>query len=486
MNRRNLLVAAAGGLGSVLAPEVLQAAAGAARAADWSVAFGDLDGDVTARPMRVVEGRAPMDLKGTLLRNGGARFRRPGGAAAHWFDGDGLIRRFAVGDGAAVFDARFVDTPKRRADAAAGAVVSMGFGTPPGPGSQAGSSDDVNAANISIIRRGDALWALWEAGSPIALDPKTLATRGLVTLREDLAHAPFLAHPRFERDGSLWSLGQLGSTTAVIWRVDASGGLMAAHPLTLPRASYIHDFTMTARSLILVLQPWIYESAGVPTSALKWRPELGTEILVLDKDDLSKTRTYAVEPFFHFHMGAAYEDPSGAIRFEICRSKDPTFATTGAVEVLKGVYGAETSPMLSMVTLSPGGGARIEATGVDAEFPRADQAFSGKARAFTIHAAVTSADRPLFQGVGVYDWKTATSSVFDLGAHYLTEEMVFARRKGSSAELDGYVIGPAVNLKARATELLVFDARRIADGPVCVWRTDIAVPAGLHGDFTAT
>jgi carotenoid cleavage dioxygenase-like enzyme len=122
---------------------------------------------------------------------------------------------------------------------------------------------------------------------------------------------------------------------------------------------------------------------------------------------------------------------------------------------------------------------------VAAEFPRADPRFTGKARRFTIHATAASRDRPLFQGVGLFDRTTGQSAVCDLGASHLVEEMVFAPRPGRSAEMDGYLIGPAVNLKAKASELLVFDALRLEDGPLCTWRADVLVPIGLHGGFTS-
>ena len=128
---------------------------------------------------------APAGLSGALYRNGPGKFHRPGGSVAHWFDGDGLVRAFRIADGRATLEARFVDTPKRRADTAANAVVTSGFGTPAGPGARLRNGDDANAANISVMRVGDELWALWESGSPIALDPADLSTKGLRTLRPD-------------------------------------------------------------------------------------------------------------------------------------------------------------------------------------------------------------------------------------------------------------------------------------------------------------
>ena len=227
MNRRQMLHSLSGiALASVVGPEVAHAraqlAAGADAGIDWRVAFADLDADVARAPMRLVEGRAPAGLAGSLYRNGPGKFHRPGGSVDHWFDGDGLMRAFRVADGKATLEARFVDTAKRRTDSAAGAVVTPGFGTPTRPGARLAGNDDANAANISVMPVGDELWALWEAGSPIAMDPRDLSTKGVKTLRPDLAQMPFLAHPRSDPGGDIWSLGVSGAK-AIVWRVGRDG-----------------------------------------------------------------------------------------------------------------------------------------------------------------------------------------------------------------------------------------------------------------------
>ena len=58
-------------------------------------------------------------------------------------------------------------------------------------------------------------------------------------------------------------------------------------------------------------------------------------------------------------------------------------------------------------------------------------------------------------------------------------------RPGGSDELDGWLVAPSVNVRAKATELHVFDARRVAAGPVCTWRADRVLPVSLHGAFVA-
>ena len=288
MNRRHLLQGLSGAaLATILTPELAQAAAqtakGAAAGLDWRVAFADLDADVPPTAMKLVAGRAPAGLAGSLYRNGPGKFHRPGGSVEHWFDGDGLMRAFRINDGQASLAARFIDTPKRRADIAANAVVTPGFGTKAKPGARVENNDDVNAANISVMPVGDEIWALWEGGSPIALNASDLSTKGIRTFGADMAHMPFLAHPRREPGGDIWSLGLNGSK-AIVWRLGRDGLLKSAGMVDLPAASYVHDFSATERHLILILQPWIQDKMVLPyADSFSWRPELGTKVLVVAK-----------------------------------------------------------------------------------------------------------------------------------------------------------------------------------------------------------
>ena len=490
MNRRHLLQSLSGAaIATVLTPELAQAAAqlskGAAAGLDWRVAFADLDADMPQTPMRLVQGRAPAGLAGSLYRNGPGKFHRPGGSVDHWFDGDGLMRAFRIADGQASLAARFIDTPKRRTDIAANAVVTPGFGTKAKPGARVESNDDVNAANISVMPVGGEIWALWEAGSPVAMNPADLSTKGIKTLGPDLAHMPFLAHPRREPGGDIWSLGMNGSK-AIVWRLGRDGTLKSAGMVELPAASYVHDFSATERYLILILQPWVQDKMVLPyADSFSWKPELGTKVLVLDKGDLTKRRIYELPAFFAFHYGSAWEESDGTLRFDGCLSPDASFATQNGRSVMKGVWTPEPSPVLTMFALRPDGRASLERTGVAAEFPRTDGRFAGKARRYTVHATGGGDGGPLFNGYATHDWKTGKSDGFNFGPSQLVEEAVFVARPGGADELDGWLLAPSVNVRAKATELHVFDARRVAAGPVCTWRADRALPVSLHGAFVA-
>ena len=436
-SRRTFLTAAAA---LAITPDTAFAARAMRAASDWSLATADVEGDIAPRVLQRVHGRVPEGLSGALYRNGPAKFRRPGGSSQHWFDGDGLIRRFGIHDGQATLAARFADTPKRRQETRLDAMVMPGFGTAADPRAEIGSVDDANPANTSVHRVGDAIWALWEAGSPMAMDPDTLETRGFVTLRPDLKSMPFLAHPRIEPDGRIWNLG-LNGNQAVVWRLAADGTLEDARVIPLPRASYIHDFTATARHLVIVLQPWVHARNVMPVStAYDWLPDQGTQVLVIDKDDLDARRVYEAPAFGFFHLGDAWEESDGTIR--------------------SGVQGEERAG-------------------------KAGENRGDAIRRYSLHTLGEQADRPLATAVGVTDWDQGRTHGYDFGAGHVVDEMVHVPKPGMSGEADAWLVGPTINLREGVTELHVLDMARVEDGPVCTWRADVALPAAFHGNWAA-
>ncbi len=481
-SRRNFLMGAAALSAAVVTPETVRAMAAMQATADWALATADLEADVAPRAMRLVHGRAPAGLTGTLFRNGPGKFRRPGGSATHWFDGDGLMRAFRVHEGQVTLEARFADTPKRRWESEIDAVVTPGFGTAGDARARIGSNDDANAANTAVMTAGDEVWALWEGGAALAMSASDLSTKRFVTLRDDLKGMPFQAHPRYDPDGTVWNIG-LNGDKAVVWHLNADRSLRTAEVIDLPRASYMHDFTATARHLILVLQPWVFDHRGMPyASQFAWRPELGTRVLVIDKADLSRRRIFELPTFSYFHLGDAWEDGSGTIRFDVAAARDVAFAVDGARILVeqRGVVPGEHA-VLNLITLHTDGRAEMVSSGITAEFPKSDPRRAGLPRRLTAHVAGERPDRPLPNGLANWDWDTGRSDRFLFGDSQIVEEAVFVPKPGATAEADAWLIAPSINLAEGVTELHAFDAARVADGPVASWRADVALPAGFHG-----
>lgn len=468
---------------SVLTPDVVRAAVAMRHAQNWELATADVAGDIAPRMMERVHGRVPDGLKGTLYRNGPAQFRRPGGSAHHWFDGDGMVRRWHVEDGQVQLTARFADTRKRRQEEEVGAMLMPGFGTLPDPRARIGSADDASPANTSVHKVGDKLWALWEAGSPLEMDPVTLETRDYVTLRPDLKAMPFLAHPRIEPDGTIWNLGVSGRN-AIVWHLSADGSLQSAEMIELPMASYIHDFSATARHLVILLQPWVHTRNIMPLSqAFEWTPDIGSKVLVIDKDDLTQRRIFELPAMGFFHVGDAWEEADGTIRFDVAAHPHMDFAANGASDILNGVPLEHDAAELALVVLGADGRGRLEKTGTIAEFPRSDPRRAGLSRRYCIHTTGQRNGTPLASAIGVTDWQSGRTRSYDFGPDHVTDEMVYVPKSGATAEEDAWLIGPSVNLKAGVSELHLLDMARIEDGPVCTWRADVALPAAFHGNW---
>lgn len=477
-NRRQFMhLLGAAAAAAVITPE--QAMAGAAPG-DWTLGVADVDADIALHTLSRVHGRSPRDFAGTLYRNGPAKFRRGTGASGHWFDGDGLMRRYRIDGNRATLNARFADTPKRQLETRLDAIVMPGFGTAIGAGAIIRGPDDANAANTGALMAGDDLLALWEAGSAMRMDPETLETRGFATFRRDLAQMPFSAHPRIEPDGSVWNFGSVGRRTA-IWRLHANGTLAAMQMIDLPRASYFHDFTMTARHIIIVLQPWIQEGMQFPLStAMAWRPEQGTQILVLEKDDLTRRRQFELPAFSFFHLADGWEENDGTIRFDGCLEADPTFGQRAASALLRGEHIRSPQPTLTQVALHANGSATLHSAGTQAEFPQSDRRRSGLPRQHTVHVSGYR-DTPFPHAIARWDWQTGRGERHDFGSHQLVEEFLFVPR--GARESDGWLIGTTLNLSERATELHILDAARLDDGPLVTWRANAPLPLGFHGTW---
>lgn len=452
----------------------------------WHVGYANAPADgFPQAAMTLVKGKAPAGLTGALYRNGPAWSRHGDQYATHWFDGDGMVQRIAIGDGKAVHSGRFVDTQKRRLEMAAGKFLAPGFGTVGDPSYPVGSSDDVNPGNISVMMSGGELLALWEAGSPYRLDPVTLETKGLKSWRSDLKGMPFLAHPKREPDGRVWSLAMNGKRVG-IYNVAPDGSLAGFGLVDIGAAHYIHDWTMTDRKLVILCQPWVQTKNTPPfIDGFVWKPEEGMKYLIIDKDDLTKTRWAQGPARSFYHTGAAWEESDGTIRLDAAFYPRPILGSGGGAEEIRGKYsGDAVASKLTMAMIPASGDAKMVETNIAGDFPQVDPRRHGLARTLTTMITGSVEGQPGGSALAVQDWSTGKAQVHDFGSHYMVEEFLFVPKPGGSSEADSWLIGTAINTKLQRTEVHVFDAGHVADGPVAVWQADYAWPLGFHGTWS--
>lgn len=443
---------------------------------------------------KLVHGTWPKGFVGHFYRNGPARHERAGRRYHHWFDGDGMVQSFRVGDGAIRHLGRIVRTAKYEKEEAAGRHLMPAFGTA-GPVIPIGGIDDLNAANINVLSHAGHFYALWEGGLAHELDPATLETMKPKVWRKDLKRAAFTAHPRVEPDGTLWSFGYDAiKGTLLLYHIAPNGVLQRTATLSLGTLGMIHDFVVTARHLVFAMTPYVVDPSkvgldGTFLDAHEWRPELGTRVLAISKADLKIAAEWRLPPLFVFHFGNGFEEADGTIRFDYCPAPDATLVSDVLRYIMRGELRAlPRSTTFARVTLKPGKREAIEEnSNTIAEFPVVPDALIGRPYRYVYTLGLNETTRrDVFQALNLVrrvDLETGAAQVFDYGDGVFAEEHVFVAKPGATAEDDGWLIGTSLDYRAGVTRLSVFEAARLSDGPIVQAALPYALPLGFHGKF---
>ncbi len=269
----------------------------------------------------VIEGQFPKDFSGTFYRNGPALLERSGVRQKHLFDGDGMIHAFHFENSKVSFKNKFVQTQKFQKEQKAQRFLydlsDSGLKNP----TPVTSADAINNANTNILPVGDDIWALWEAGSAYAMNPKTLETKGAVTLNSQLKGAPFSAHPKIDADGTIWNFGlDYASGQIILYKMDPKGVLQKFGIVKTNYHAMLHDFLITDKHILLILPSLKTNPNGKGFAAQQQFDESRSmRVLVVDKNDFSLKSTHEFPACFLFHFGNAWEENNGTIRFDGCR-----------------------------------------------------------------------------------------------------------------------------------------------------------------------
>ena len=300
---------------------------------------------------------------------------------------------------------------------------------------------------------------------------------------------PFSAHPRVEPDGTLWNFGSAPwAGMLVLYRIGSDGRLAEAVPIKMETSSYVHDFVVTERHLVFVLPPLHYEEEGKGETFLerhRWNEKAPTRWLVVDKADLGKQRWFEAPPNFVFHFANAWEE-SGTLHVDACVYPDASIMYGPQRRVMWGEWERAAFPDATTWSLDVSSGRiRSEARGLASEFPSIDARRVGRRHRHVVALARVGGDdagHPLLDAVTRQDVETGVAQSFHFPGHVIPEEHLFVPRSGAG-EGEGWVLGTSLDTRERATQLSVFDAQHLEDGPVATWRLPYALPLGLHGCF---
>jgi carotenoid cleavage dioxygenase len=456
----------------------------------WLLAFRSVTADNFTGDASL-EGRVPAGLAGTLYRNGPARHEIGDFRYHHWFDGDGMIQAWRIQPGGISHSARMIATRKYLAETDAGRALYPGFASiPPNP-RPVTSADTVNVANISVLPHHGKLYALWEAGSPWEINPDDLTTEGLHTFSAETEGLPFSAHPRVEPDGTLWNFGYVSTAKKLIfWHISSSGRLRKVGIVDCDPIAPVHDFVVTSKHLVMLIPPlnFVPTGGGAFLDQHQWQPDQPTRVLVVDKNDFSSYRFFELPAQWVFHYGNAWEDDAGIIRFDAARAPDPLAMIDSFRLIMRGEVHADDGAVHHQYRIDLNRGTIEESPllerGINSEFPTIDPRVSGRRYSrIVMLTRGSAAAHEMLNEVSNFNLETGQLDTFRYPDGIIPEEHLYVPRDDRAPETEGWVVGSSLNYAAERTELRIFEADRLADGPVTTAALPYALPMALHAKF---
>uniref|UniRef100_A0A7S2S5X2 Dioxygenase n=1 Tax=Rhizochromulina marina TaxID=1034831 RepID=A0A7S2S5X2_9STRA len=448
----------------------------------------------------------PEDIRGTYYRNGPGLFEVAGDRYQHPFDCDGMVLALSfVGNSTVHFRNRFVRTQSFQKEKRAGKRLfpgSFGNARP----FWANGLSRANRANTNAVHWGGRLLALWEGGQPYKLDPISLGTAGATDLLGMIKPSQSMtAHPRVDSStnrlvGFGYDPSPVSQTTSLrIFEFDEEfRPLGDALELTVPAAAFFHDFVVTKNYYVFTLSPIQFDVGldallgGKPIGqCLRFDESKPTSFLFVPRGASAEGQFMVdVDTHFNFHYANAYEDDTGRVVIDTVRAdrlelggnvnKDdpPLWETTVFEEEVPQslLYRYVVNPSTRTVE------DRRPLTDRSADFPVVNSRVSCQRHRYvymTCGASSTSSSPPQGMLKVDVDDPDATQVWLPPPGEFCGEP-TFIPRQDSQAEDDGYVVTVITRGKEDA-DLALFDARRIADGPICRASLGTNVPHGLHG-----
>ncbi|WP_420995765.1 carotenoid oxygenase family protein [Cupriavidus sp. 30B13] len=432
-----------------------------------------------------VTGELPRALRGTLYRNGPNPQYAPRDANYHWFIGDGMVHAFHIEDGRVRYRNRWVRTNKFRLERAAGQALFGSWGNPattdPAVAGQAGG-----AANTNILWHGGRLLALEEAHLPVELDRETLATRGNVDYAGKLPRA-MTAHPKLDPvtgEMLFFAYSADGPFTPALdyGVVDRTGQLQQIERFEAPFPSMVHDFMATRNYVLFPILPVTgsMERATRGEPAYAWEPAKGAHIGIMPRQGgAAKMRWFRGEACYVFHVMNAWESGDKIVADVMQYETAPLFnpdAGSARARLCRWTFDmAGDSDTFTRAYLDDMAG----------EFPRFDERFATLPYRHGYFACREDGSRTVgdYNGLAHVDLERVTRSVHRLPEGDVASEPVFVPRAADSAEGDGWLLATVYRGAEKRSDLVVYEAGAIADGPVATVQLSHRVPFGFHGNW---
>lgn len=222
------------------------------------------------------------------------------------------------------------------------------------------------------------------------------------------------------------------------------------------------------------------------SDSLEWHPELGTQIIVFDRETLSLVSEGETESWFQWHFANGYVDNSGAVIVDIARYED--FQTN---EYLREVATGETHTIanstFSQVRLNPLTGKVIkieQLSNQHCEFPSVPPQNTGQFSRYTYMSGFqpgTDVGKEILNSIACFDHQTGTLTQANIGENRYPSEPIYVQNPQSSEQ--GWVLTVVYDGDTHSSEVWVFASDRLNEEPICKLGLPSVIPHSFHGTW---
>jgi len=450
-----------------------------------------------------VEGELPAELAGTFFRVGPDQQFPPKMGDANPFNGDGIVTAFRFKNGHVDMQHRYVRTHRFVAERAARRGL---FGDYRNPFTDDPSVQGIErtVSNTNVVPHAGHLLAMKEDGRPYAMDPVTLETRQLWDWNGQMKATSFTAHPKIDPEtGDLvgYAYAAKGEATKDIacYTFDRNGQLLREIWLESPHAAMIHDCGVTPNYIVLPVIPQLMDLERIKRGGIlfQWDPNADQIYIVIPRDgDAKDARFFRAPNAFPGHVINAFEDGDKVYLdlpivndnvfwfFPDANGQAPNPASL-RTEIVRWCFDMGASGE------TPSAKVVAELAG---EFPHVDDRYAGRPYRYAFMQA-TDPTKPynaekagpimgfFFNTFLSMDMATGKTKSWFVGDTSSTQEPIFVPRSATAPEGDGYVMGVVNRRAENRSDLLVFDAQRIDEGPIATVRIPVRLKYAIHGNW---
>ncbi|MYK85145.1 MAG: Apocarotenoid-15,15'-oxygenase, partial [Synechococcus sp. SB0669_bin_7] len=343
---------------------------------------------------------------------------------------------------------------------------------------------------------GGRLLALWEAASPTALDPVTLATRGPSAMDGVLAapQEPFSAHPRLDPghhgEPRLVNFGlRTGPRSTIrLMEFDAQGQLVHQRQDRLQGFAFLHDFALTPTWAVFLKNalefnplPYVLGRRGA-AQCLRSRPGGRGEFWLIPRGTGAPVVLPATEGFVFHHVNAWEEGATlvvDSIHYADFPMVDPE-------EDFRHVAFDQLPPgQLERCTIDliQGHVERRRLSERCCEFATVHPQHQGRRhRCVWVAVAQRETGNAPLQAIEKLDMETGRRWTWSAAPRGFVSEPVLVPHPHNAAEDAGWILSLVWNSARRANDVVILRAADLQ--PQAILHLPLAIPHGLHGSWS--